>query len=303
MNILPPSIPPGRYIVAVSGGVDSMVLLDLLRKQRQLQLVVAHFDHGIRDDSVADAQFVADVANTLGLEYATERVELGSQASEADARKARYDFLRRAMLQYNANAIITAHHNDDVLETTIINIIRGTGWRGLASLRSSKGIVRPLLGVTKADILAYAQEHQLEWREDSTNKDLRYLRNNIRLQLLPRMAARDQTAVTSLRILSDNQQQLRTEVEQSVSLLLATLANSKKGEVGMKRLDLVRLPPTVCLEVLRAAAVQVSGSSLERPTLRRMRVFACCGRPGKQMEITKNLTMRVLADSIIVYNR
>jgi len=297
------TIPPGRYIIAVSGGVDSMVLLDLLRKQHHLQLVVAHFDHGIRDDSAADAQFVQHEAEALGLEYITGRAELGLDTGEAVARSARYDFLRRAKAQYNAKAIITAHHADDVLETTIINIIRGTGWRGLASLRSSKEILRPLLSVSKADIVAYAQTHQLGWREDSTNKDLRYLRNTVRLRLLPRIAARDSAAIVTLRSLSHSQQQLRTEIEQSIGDLLAIVAETKKDALHIRRADLVQLPTTVCLEILRAAAIHVSDNSLERPMLRRMRVFACCGRPGKQMEITKKLTMRVLGDSIIVYNR
>jgi len=297
------TIPPGRYIVAVSGGVDSMVLLDALGKQPGLELVVAHFDHGIREDSASDARFVAHTAKRLGLESATERAELGARVSEDAARRARYGFLHRMVARYGAKAIITAHHQDDAVETAIINISRGTGWRGLASLRSTAKVIRPMLHASKADILAYAHENQLTWREDSTNADLRYLRNRIRLRLVPLINARDKAAIADLLGLIGIGQRLRTEIEQDVQALVGRMVKNEGDRLRIKRIDLVRLPLAVCLEVLRAMAVEASGSALERPTLRRMRVFACCARPGKHMEITKNLTMRVLGDSVIVYNR
>lgn len=302
--LLPLSIiPPGRYIVAVSGGVDSMVLLDALSKQPGLDLVVAHFDHGTREDSASDARFVARTAKRLGCEFATERAELGAQVSEDSARKARYDFLHRAVVRCGARAIITAHHQDDVVETAIINLLRGTGWRGLASLCSTAKVIRPMLYASKVDILAYAQEHRLAWREDSTNADLRYLRNRVRLRLMPLINARDREAIADLLGLIGTGQRLRTEIEQDVQALVGGVIKNEGNELHVKRVDLVRLPLVVCLEVLRAMAVETSGSALERPMLHRMRVFACCARPGKHMEITKNLTMRVLGDSVIVYNR
>ena len=304
MSLSLPRIQPGRYIVAVSGGVDSIVLLDALHRQQPwLELVVAHLDHGIRKDSAEDATFVGEVAKSLGLEYAPSRTKLGAGVSEAIARKVRYRFLQRVKAQYNAQAIITAHHADDVLETTIINMVRGTGWRGLSSLRSNDDTVRPMLGIPKNMIVMYAQSRQLAWREDSTNADVRYLRNHVRLQLLPRIAARDASAADDLLRLSNSQGQLRIELDRQIKELLNSLALCAEGELHLKRLDIVRLPSVVCLELLRAVAVQMTGDALERTSLRRMRVFACTARPSKRMEITKNLTMRVLGDSVIVYNR
>ena len=294
---------PGCYIAAISGGVDSMVLLDILSQQPDLKLIVAHFDHGIRKDSAEDARFVSEVAYAKGIKHISERVELGPQASEASARQARYDFLKRVKARYNAKAIITAHHEDDVLETTIVNLLRGTGWRGIASLNSSKDIVRPMLHVAKADVIQYAQDHNLLWREDSTNSDTRYLRNRIRLQILPLMNTRDKSAVADLLRLSQEQRALRIEVERNINKIVSELVREAPGELRIKRADIVRLPSQVCMEVLRAVGVRASGAALERQMLRRMRFFACCARPGKQMEITKNLTMRVSGDSVIVYNR
>lgn len=173
-------ISSGRYIVAVSGGVDSVVLLDMLAGQPGLELIVAHFDHGIRGDSADDAQFVGAIARTYGFQFETKREELGTSASEELARERRYEFLRGLAQAHDAK-LVTAHHSDDIIETIGINLSRGTGWRGLAVLDSD--VVRPLLKLSKADILEYARLHQLTWREDSTNASDAYLRNRLRRKM------------------------------------------------------------------------------------------------------------------------
>src|SRR5688572_27728765 len=130
------NVAPGKYIVAVSGGVDSMVLLHLLSQHSQSELIVAHFDHGIRPDSAEDRKLVEKTAKKYGLEFVYREGELGPGASEAEAREARYGFLQIIKVKHNAKAIVTAHHQDDMLETAIINMLRGTGRKGLSSLVS-----------------------------------------------------------------------------------------------------------------------------------------------------------------------
>ncbi|MDB5185016.1 MAG: hypothetical protein JWN38_824 [Candidatus Saccharibacteria bacterium] len=180
---------PGKYVIAVSGGVDSVVLLDLLAKLAGVVLVVAHFDHGIRLDSAADREFVAGLAASYGLAFFSAEGHLGSTASEATARAARYDFLRSVQREQQATAIITAHHQDDRLETAVINMIRGTGRRGLTALADTPAVRRPLLALPKTAIVEYAHQRGLKWREDSTNSDQKYLRNYIRHHLVPRFSA------------------------------------------------------------------------------------------------------------------
>ncbi|NBU34713.1 tRNA lysidine(34) synthetase TilS [bacterium] len=176
-------LPKAKYVIAVSGGVDSVVLLDVLvANPRGSEFVVAHFDHGIRQDSKLDADFVESLAKKYNLQFVTERTELGSGASEDQARVARYNFLRRACELHNASAIIAAHHQDDLIETILLHVRRGTGRAGLTPMQTS-GIVRPLLYVPKKDIVHYARQHNLSWREDSTNKDQTYARNKIRAAL------------------------------------------------------------------------------------------------------------------------
>ena len=166
-----------KYVVAVSGGVDSVVLLDILSHQPGIELIVAHFDHGVRYDSGIDAIFVAGLAKKYGLPFETKREELGPDVSEDKARIRRYKFLRSVAKKHGAQ-LVTAHHADDVIETIAINLSRGTGWRGLAVLDSD--VIRLLTGITKSEILDYARQNKLEWHDDSTNFENKYLRNRIR---------------------------------------------------------------------------------------------------------------------------
>ena len=114
------------YLVAVSGGVDSVALLDVLVKGNPgSRLVVAHFDHGIRPNSSKDALFVKNLADRYGLDFIGRRAELGEGTSEATAREARYGFLFQAKEEIVAESLITAHHLDDFLETVVLNFHRG----------------------------------------------------------------------------------------------------------------------------------------------------------------------------------
>ena len=182
-------LPAGRiYVVAVSGGVDSVALLDMLaRSSTAVRLVVAHFDHGIRPESAREAEFVAALAEKYGLEFAGGSAKLGAGASEARAREARYCFLEEIRDRHEASAIVLAHHQDDFLETAIMNFHRGCRRRGLVSLQSTETRLRPLLGLRKSEIIAYARRRRLKWHEDASNQDSRYLRNHIRQTIMPRL--------------------------------------------------------------------------------------------------------------------
>lgn len=177
------TLKPGKYIAAISGGIDSIVLLNLLSKLETIDVIVAHVNHGIREDSAADEVFVRQLAGQYGFDYVSIQLELGKCASEELAREQRYKFLYQQKSLYGASAIITAHHKDDVLETALINLVRGTGRRGLVSLRSNEDIARPLLGYYKAELVDYALRKGLEWVEDSTNYQHDYLRNRVRFRI------------------------------------------------------------------------------------------------------------------------
>lgn len=183
------SIPTaGKYVVAVSGGVDSVVLLDVLVRQPALQLVVVTIDHGWRgEDSAADTRFVETLSKKYECETVVTTLTLANK-SEATARAARWNVLHAAKKEHGAKAIITAHHQDDVLETMIINLKRGTGRTGLSSLKETGDIRRPLINCSKREIYNYALSHNLEWVEDPSNQDMRYTRNLVRHSLIPQLS-------------------------------------------------------------------------------------------------------------------
>jgi len=255
-----------KYVVAVSGGIDSMVLLDMLAREGAHQLVVAHFDHGIRSDSQDDAVFVREAAARYGVPFETMREELGEGASEALARARRYAFLRDVANRHHAK-IVTAHHLDDLVETVAINAIRGTGWRGLSVFEAD--IIRPLLEMEKSELEAYAQHHGITWREDSTNASSTYLRNRIR----PVAAVMPQDMKRQIRALHAHQKALRQEIETETRRLI--------GEgPWYSRYFFGHLPPAVAYEGLR----EITGGRLTRPQLARLLHAVKVARPGTVFE-------------------
>lgn len=267
----------GTYIVAVSGGIDSVVLLDVLVRRGELNLVVAHFDHGIRLESRADAAFVSKLAETYQLPFHTERLQLGKEASEATARQARYAFLEKIKTQYNALAIITAHHADDVVETMIINLLRGTGWRGLCSLRETVKIKRPFLSVRKQEVIAYAEKYRLEWREDSTNAELHYLRNRVRHTITPQI---DHEAWWKLYL-------RQCEVMKMIDREIAHL-------ITQKRYPFIMWPSEVALEVLRLQL------ALTRPQAKYALHAIKTARSGTHYQVGGYQTLQFTRDAYVV---
>lgn len=263
-----------RFVVAVSGGVDSVVLLDLMVKKMSGKdtLAVAHVDHGIREDSADDARFVRELAARYGLSFASIRAELGADASEDAARTARYDYLRVLAAQLEAR-IVTAHHRDDVVESIAINLHRGTGWRGLAVM-NAPGVVRPLLGWTKAQIYDYALLHRLEWVEDSTNRSDRYLRNWIRGLVHQRLSSEQRHQLVDLRTA---QVQLAAEVDQ----LSAELIDRSAGN----RYFYIMVDIITAIELLRDEIEQHTSKRPTRQQAERAVVAIRTARPGTRHDV------------------
>jgi tRNA(Ile)-lysidine synthase len=188
--------PGDRVGVAVSGGADSVALLHLLANtcdKLGIQLLVVHFDHRLRGaESDGDAEFVADLARSLGMQIVLDREDVAAAAKrnkwnlEDAARRLRYAFFDRVVRQQQATRIAVAHTADDQAETVLAHLIRGTGPTGLAGIHPSAGaVVRPLLAIRRQDLRAYLSRHQQVWREDSTNLDLQRVRARVRARLMP----------------------------------------------------------------------------------------------------------------------
>lgn len=190
----------GRVLVALSGGPDSVALVHLLlvyRDRLGIEPIVAHIDHKLRRDSAADADFCRDLAEKWGLAFHVRAIETGSYARthklslETAARELRYQALRAIAQETGAADIAVGHTASDQAETVLHRMVRGTGIRGLAGMAYRTGsLVRPLLGISRKEILAYLQAEKLPFREDATNHDLRFTRNMIRHEILPLLGAR-----------------------------------------------------------------------------------------------------------------
>ena len=212
---------PATVVVAVSGGGDSMALLHLLTRMRDdwtLNLVAAHLDHSIRTDSREDAAFVAEMAKRWNVPFETDRLPpqtlTGTGNLEASARLWRYQFLAQVAGEYQVDGCVVdvavAHTANDQAETVLMNLIRGSGMHGLAGMRAvtplllqnrpvpGVRVVRPLLGVSRSEIMRYLKEHDIPWREDPSNQDLTFVRNRIRHEVLPYLKKINPQIVASL---------------------------------------------------------------------------------------------------------
>jgi tRNA(Ile)-lysidine synthase len=178
-------------VVACSGGPDSLALL-ALASAAGFEPIAVHVDHGLRAGSDAEAAIVAGQARHLGTEFVAERVEVGCGPNvEARARDARYAALERVRRSRQAMAIFVGHTADDLAETVVVNVLRGSASAGLAGMPVSRGaIVRPMLHLRRHDTEALCAELGLDPVRDPTNADTSLLRNWIRLDLLPRLCAR-----------------------------------------------------------------------------------------------------------------
>lgn len=298
-----------KKILAVSGGVDSMVLLDLMYKNTPRkahfgddyascdildkgdyssgEIIVAHFDHGTRDNSDKDAEFVRKTAGEIyhGTNIA-KKGKLGENTSEEAARTARYEFLREVANRNEPSTIYTAHHLDDLVETVVINLLRGTGWRGLAVLDQA-GVRRPLLEaeicyepMDKAAIFEYAAKRGLHFREDQSNSSADFLRNRVRERL------REENWVYEKKLemwkLWQRQKKLRQEIDRIVNSLLP-----KEGELWQRKwfYELEEgADREVAQELLREGLLR-AGIRATRPQIEDFRQAILHYNPGKKFNL------------------
>ncbi len=184
-----------HVLAAVSGGPDSVALLDLLLAL-DVRVSVAHVHHGLRVEAAEDAAFVTGLAKRSGVPFVLQRVDVPARLAatgesvETAARALRYDALQDAVREAGADRIATGHTADDQAETVLMRLLRGTGISGLAGIPPRReNIVRPLLPIRRADILAYLHARELDYRTDATNASLDFTRNRLRHELLPALEA------------------------------------------------------------------------------------------------------------------
>src|SRR5436853_1362926 len=262
-----------RLLVAGSGGPDSVALLSLLTELSQswtLVLWAVHVHHGLRGaESEEDARFVARLCERLGVELINERVDVtgparrrARQSLQEYAREARYAAMQRVGQACGSDKIALGHTADDQAETLLMWMLRGSGTTGLSGIPPTRGpqFIRPLLDFSRADIVAYLEAQGLEFREDSSNAKLLYLRNRVRHELLPTLR-RFNPAL--LKVLGRQAEILREEdlcLQQSVSQHLVQMAREDaEGTVAVNRDALLALPLALQRRMVRTLIRQTSG--------------------------------------------
>jgi tRNA(Ile)-lysidine synthase len=266
--------PAGGEVVllALSGGADSVALLDalcLLRRPRGFQVAAAHLDHRLRPGSGDDAAFCRalcerlDVLLHVGEADVAARVRREGGGLEQAARRERYGFLRRVQRETGAVAIAVAHTRDDQAETLLLHLLRGSGATGLGGMRPRVGpVVRPLLGLSRREVVAHLRERGLAWRDDPTNADPALLRNRVRHELLPYLEARFNPRLRgglarTARLLAEEAAYLRARAD----ALLDRIARPDGDALVLERSGLARAPAAVARVAIRQALSRAGGLS------------------------------------------
>lgn len=283
MNV---EVPAGKYVLAVSGGVDSMALLDVLAQKPALELVVAHFNHGIRLDAAEDELLVAGRAKELRLTYEAGHGSLGVKASEEAARNARYEFLFSVQKKYAAKAVITAHHQDDLIETAFINLLRGTGYKGLVSIEANDKVLRPLLKSPKSEVLKYAQDNNLVWREDASNNQGVYLRNYLRKNVVNRLSKNERQELIS------NIENI-AKINYKLDNKIATLSQNVTAYNQINRYELNMLPKELANELIAYWLRKANARDFDRKTIERLNIALRTAKANTTQPVKGKLSLKI----------
>ncbi|HET7623325.1 MAG TPA: tRNA lysidine(34) synthetase TilS [Gemmatimonadaceae bacterium] len=271
-------------VLAVSGGRDSMVLLDVFARHfRDRVACVATFDHGSGSAATAAADLVERRAMMLGLPVRRGRMAGGGGARrEAAWREARWSFLDDVSRATGA-AVATAHTLDDQVETVFMRVLRGSAARGLAGLYATSGVVRPLLEVSRTEVAGYAAALDLEWVEDPSNLSPRHLRNRVRLDLLPALERSRPRLSVELLELSRAAALLRAEVDEVIASRVGSSVSGSTLKVA--RADLQGYD-AAGLRLLWPALAARAGAVLDRRGTERITEFTISGRAGARIQLS-----------------
>ena len=304
--------PDDRVVVAVSGGPDSICLLDILHELKDvfgIELIVAHFDHGLRPgEDEEESRFVESVAMSLNLPFETKRADQGLRqkgaSSEERARHARYLFLKGVKEKFSAQKIAVGHNLNDQAETVLMRLLRGSGPSGLAGIPPCREeiIIRPLIKLTRREIESYLDEKGLKYVTDSSNFEFRYLRNRIRFELIPLLKKYQPSIVEHLGQMAEIMRDDETWLEAKAGEWVKEMSGPGEiGEVQIPRIPFLKLANALRSRVIRCL-LRKSGGTLRRISSRHVAAInkmAEGERPQARIILPNALTVRKVYDRLI----
>ena len=240
----------GKHLfLAVSGGMDSMVLLQLFH-QLNYEIAVLHCNFSLRNlESDGDEEFVKYYCESKKIPLFVQKFDTKQFAEDAKlsiqvaARKLRYDWFYEQLVDKNYDYILTAHHLDDSLETFLINLTRGTGLEGLTGIPAQNDkIIRPFLPFSRVEIEKYIQENNLQWREDSSNASDKYFRNKVRHAIVPVLKELNPNLLSSFQNTIENLQQTQSLVEDASKLVFQIVVQEEANQLKFNLIELMKLP-------------------------------------------------------------
>jgi tRNA(Ile)-lysidine synthase len=247
-----------KVIVGFSGGADSVVLLYILHSL-DFECIAAHCNFHLRDkESERDEQFAAAFAASLSVSFVKQDFDTAAIAKERGvsiemaARDLRYEWFEELRKQHNANAVAVAHHQDDSIETLLLNLIRGTGIKGLTGIKPQAGnIIRPLLCVSKQDILQFASAKKMDFVTDSSNLQNEFTRNKIRLQLIPLLETINPSVREALLQTIYNLNEAAKIYDAEIGKAALSVFNKEKSSIDIALLKTFPSPEAVLFDLLK----------------------------------------------------
>jgi tRNA(Ile)-lysidine synthase len=283
------ALPARRYVLAVSGGRDSMALLDSFVRWRTDAVAVATFDHGTGVPARRAAQLVEREAERRGLRFVSARRGRGRAATEEEWRAARWGFLGGASRELHAT-VVTAHTRDDQLETVVMRALRDarhTSARGLAAMYARSRLARPFIDTSRGDLATYVRDHRVRFVEDPTNESRAYLRNRVRLELLPALEQAHPGFAHAMLHLSRRAARWRAGVEDLVESLGSLVSTSVVVPA-----DILAALPAEGLAVLWPAIAARAGVALDRRGTERLVAFTKQSEPGGRVPLSGGAEVR-----------
>lgn len=296
-----------RLVVGVSGGPDSMALLDVMRRLKgevNLDFVAVHVNHGLRREAKADQKLVEDYCRAHNLPLIIKTVDVKSSLGknggglEERARELRYQALKSV-----GGYVVTAHTLDDQVETVLFNFLRGAGMRGMAGMRDFvRGILRPFLGVPKVDILAYVEKHKVPYRVDKTNLDKKFTRNRIRHELLPTLREYNPKIDEQVIKISTMFDQANTAIQELARLYVNSFSEVEehRAEISLSRFK--ELTPLMQGEVVKLVLDRLGGSlnDFEATHFQEVRRLVSTSQPQASKRVKSKLLLEKRYDKIMI---